>query len=60
MDWAVVAPLLVIQAILLIVAIIDLIRVDNTHGPKWMWTLIIVFINIVGPIVYFIFGRRQE
>ncbi|MFD2759589.1 PLD nuclease N-terminal domain-containing protein [Lentibacillus juripiscarius] len=59
-DWRVIAPMLVIQAILLIVAVIDLIRIDRTNGPKWMWILIIVFINIIGPVVYFIFGRRQD
>lgn len=59
-NWAVIAPLLVIQGILLIVAAIDLIRIDRTNGPKWMWALIIVLINILGPIIYFIFGRRND
>ncbi|MFC4408823.1 PLD nuclease N-terminal domain-containing protein [Chungangia koreensis] len=58
-SWGLILPLLVIQFILLIVAIIDLIRTPETNGPKWMWALIIVFVNIVGPITYFIFGRRQ-
>lgn len=59
-DWAVIAPILVIQLILFIVALIDVIRIEKTNGPKWMWILIILFINIVGPIIYFIFGRRQQ
>ncbi|GAA0597894.1 PLD nuclease N-terminal domain-containing protein [Virgibacillus siamensis] len=59
-NWAVIAPIIVIQLILFIVALIDLIRIDRTNGPKWMWILIILFINIIGPIVYFIFGRRQQ
>ncbi|WP_268238677.1 PLDc N-terminal domain-containing protein [Lentibacillus kapialis] len=32
----------------------------KTNGPKWMWALIIIFINIIGPIIYFIFGRRND
>nr|WP_090238030.1 PLDc N-terminal domain-containing protein [Lentibacillus halodurans] len=59
-NWAVIAPILVIQGILIIVAIIDLIRIDKTNGPKWMWGLIVILINIIGPIIYFIFGRRND
>lgn len=58
-SWGLILPILIIQLLLLVVAIIDLIRTPQTNGPKWMWALIIVFINILGPIVYFIFGRRQ-
>ncbi|WP_425467625.1 PLD nuclease N-terminal domain-containing protein [Psychrobacillus soli] len=53
-------PLVVIQFILMLVAIIDLIRVSNTNGPKWLWALIIVLGNLIGPIIYFIIGRRNE
>lgn len=59
-NWAIIAPFLIIQAILLIVALIDLFRIEKTNGPKWMWIAIVIMINIVGPIVYFIFGRRQD
>ncbi|WP_174615961.1 PLD nuclease N-terminal domain-containing protein [Virgibacillus ihumii] len=59
-NWAVIAPIMVIQFILLVIALIDVIRIERTNGPKWMWILIILFINIIGPIVYFIFGRRQQ
>lgn len=57
-NWALLAPLFIIQAILLIVALIDLKRIHATNGPKWVWLLIIVFISTIGPIVYFIFGRK--
>lgn len=53
------APLFVVQLILLIVALLDLRRVADTRGPKWLWLIIILFVNIVGPIVYFIVGRKQ-
>lgn len=60
LNFAVILPILIIQLILLIVALIDLIRSEKTNGPKWVWVLVIVFINIIGPIVYFIFGRRNQ
>lgn len=54
-----IAPLFIVQIILLIVALLDLRRVKATRGPKWLWVIIIVFVNIVGPIIYFIVGRKQ-
>lgn len=59
-NWAIIAPIIVIQLVLLIVALIDLVRIENTKGPKWMWALIILFINIIGPILYFVLGRRNQ
>jgi len=56
---ALLAPLIIIQFILVIVALIDLIRVEQTLGPKWMWVLIILFVTTIGPIVYFIVGRKR-
>ena len=53
-------PLILIQLGLLIAALIDLSKRENIRGPKWMWVLVILFINIIGPIVYFILGREEE
>jgi len=53
-------PLLVLQLILLVVALIDLLKRQETNGPKWVWLLVILFINILGPIVYFIWGRTKR
>ncbi|HLQ70955.1 MAG TPA: PLD nuclease N-terminal domain-containing protein [Bacillota bacterium] len=58
-NWAIVAPLIGIQVILAVVALVDLIKAEHVNGPKWMWSLIIVFINIIGPVVYFVVGRRE-
>ena len=57
-NIALLAPLLIIQFGLIIVAIIDWIKIEQTNGPKWIWLLIILFISLFGPIIYFIFGRR--
>lgn len=59
-NWAVIAPLLVIDGILIILAFIDWLRTDKTNGPKWLWLPIILFVSIFGPILYFIIGRRQH
>ena len=54
-------PLLVVEMVLLIVAIIDLDRRQYVTGNnKLFWVLIIVIIGIIGPVIYFIFGRRKK
>jgi hypothetical protein len=53
-------PVLLIQLGLIIAALVDLIRRKRTNGPKWVWVLIIVLINFIGPILYFILGRAEE
>ncbi|MRH44642.1 transcriptional regulator [Aquibacillus halophilus] len=56
----IVAPILVIQIILMIVGLIAWTKTDETNGPKWMWLLIILFFSVIGPILFFIIGRRQQ
>ena len=41
-NWSLVAPLIVIQLVLMLVALIDLRRTAATKGPRWMWALIII------------------
>jgi len=53
-------PIIVIQLGLMIAALIDLIRRPKVKGPKWMWVLIIMFVNFIGPIIYFIVGREED
>jgi hypothetical protein len=59
-NWALIAPILIIEAILLLVAIVDLVKVKETNGPKWLWALIIILVSIIGPVLYFIFGRSSR
>jgi hypothetical protein len=53
-------PVVVIQLGLLIAALVDLIRREQTRGPKWVWALVIILVNIIGPIIYFVAGRKEE
>jgi len=58
-PWNLVMPLLVLQFILMTIALVDVIRNKQTNGPFIMWIFIIVLVNLLGPILYFIFGRRN-
>ncbi|WP_175638244.1 PLDc N-terminal domain-containing protein [Metabacillus schmidteae] len=60
LNWAIIAPIFVLQLILLVTAIVSCLRQEETYGPKWLWILIIIFINILGPILYFVIGRKND
>jgi hypothetical protein len=50
----------VLQLALLITALIDIRRrpADDINGSKRLWTAV-VFINGIGPIAYFVVGRKR-
>jgi len=53
-------PLVLLQLTLMIVALVDLIRREKTRWlPKWAWGFVIVLGELLGPIIYFIFGREE-
>ena len=52
-------PVILLQIALMVVALVDLVRRERTRGPKWAWALVIVFINLIGPVVYLLFGRGE-
>ena len=49
-----------VQVALLAVALVDIYRrpQEEIRGRKWWWTAA-TFVNFVGPITYFIFGRKR-
>lgn len=53
-------PILVIQLVLIVVALRDLMRRRTVRGEKWMWVIVIVLLNFIGPILYFVVGRENE
>lgn len=59
-PWAVIAPLIVVQFILMIVALVDLRKIHATNGPKILWVFLIIFTSYIGSIAYFIVGRKQS
>ena len=53
-------PLVVIGLIIVGVALLDMRKQTSTRGPKWMWALIICFVTYLGPLAYFVVGRKEE
>ncbi len=52
-------PILLLQLGLMAFALVDLNRRDRTRGPKWVWALVIIFGQLIGPLVYFVVGRKD-
>ncbi len=54
-------PLVLIELAMLILAVVDLLRDDRRvrGGNKGLWAVIIVFVNLIGPILYFLVGREE-
>ncbi|CZQ97807.1 Hypothetical protein Tpal_2181 [Trichococcus palustris] len=54
-------PLVTLQVVLLITALNHLFRHPNVRvGSKGLWIFIIIFLNIVGPVLYFLLGKGEE
>lgn len=54
-------PIVVIELALLGLAVRDLLK-DERHvrgGNKAIWALVIVFVSLLGPIIYFAIGRED-
>ena len=53
-------PIVLVQLGLMVYALVDLShRERRTRGPKWVWALVIVLGELVGPVVYLLFGREE-
>ena len=54
-------PLLVLQIGLVIWALADVLRRKTVKSlSKGLWIVIILFVSLFGPILYFIIGRGEE
>lgn len=53
-------PLVLIDLGLKITALVDILKKQpKLRGSKWMWIVIAVGVNLVGPILYFTLGREE-
>ncbi len=55
-------PITLVQLALMVAALVDLSRrsAEQVQGHnKWVWVAVIVLINFIGPIAYFVVGRED-
>jgi hypothetical protein len=54
-------PLFLLEIGLLVFALLDVIKRKRVRGNnKIIWILIIVLVEIIGPIIYLAIGRQEE
>lgn len=60
-DFPLLLPIVLIQLAFQIIALVDLFKKDIKEirwENKVIWGIVIVLFGILGPILYFIFGRK--
>lgn len=54
-------PLIVVQVAYGLIALIHVLRHPHYRfGNKIMWAFFVMFVNIFGPIIYFVFGKGED
>ena len=53
-------PLIAIQAALAIYCAIKIFREGVENLNKWAWLVICLFVNLLGPVIFLIVGRKKE
>ena len=54
-------PLAILELALTITALVHLLKRNKVRrGNVVIWILVIVLLEIIGPVLYFLFGREEE
>ncbi len=54
-------PVIIIELALAITALVHVLKHPvYRFGNKVMWIVIVLIVQIIGPVVYFVFGRGEE
>lgn len=52
-------PLIILQAVLTLTALVMILRQQTfKYFNKLVWVIIVLLLNIIGPIAYFVMERR--
>ena len=55
------SPIILVQVVLALTALVHVLKHPHYRfGSKAVWILVVLFIQIIGPVVYFIFGKGEE
>jgi len=54
-------PLILINLVLIFICLKDLFKREKVTGNnKWLWVGLIIFIQLLGPVLYLMFGRKED
>jgi nitrate reductase gamma subunit len=49
-----------IAFILPIIALVDILKSEFKNNDKLIWTVVVIFLSVIGAILYFTIGRNQR
>ena len=52
-------PLALLQITLFLTALVSILRKDVPAMEKLPWILLALLLNVIGPIIYFVFGSNR-
>lgn len=54
-------PLILLQLILIVLAVRDILKQEQfKFGSRILWLFIACFVSLIGPILYFSFGKGDQ
>ncbi|MDR0326234.1 MAG: PLD nuclease N-terminal domain-containing protein [Oscillospiraceae bacterium] len=57
----IILPLFIIQLILMVTALVHVLRHPNYRfGSRGIWMVVVIVLQIIGPVLYFAIGRGEE
>ena len=60
-NLALLIPYILLELILAITALIHVLKHPKyKFGNRIIWVIVVLFIQIIGPVCYFIFGRGED
>ena len=54
------APVIILEVVLVSFCLYRLTQDRVKFLPKWVWALIIIFIQLIGAIAFLLIGRERE
>ena len=56
MEWLIIFLVLILP----VLTLIDLLRNRFANNDKLVWTVVVVFLPLIGSLLYWIIGRKQK
>ena len=54
-------PVFIIQLALIVIALLDLFKREGMNSnTRLIWVFVIVLVNLIGPLAYLFFGRKDK
>ena len=60
LELLLILSILFIPVLLWFLALVDCLKSTFNGNDKLVWVVVILFFPVVGPLLYFIIGRRQR